>query len=111
MSDTIQNDYQLDALAHRLAVEILAEVKEYGGYVDDLISQYADCDEHVIYYHKAHAICQNCDVTHGEDFVRDIGEPKDGWTYDGMASTMAYGELQARISMAVEAIREEDEAA
>jgi len=111
MSNTIQNDHQLDALAHELAAEILEEVAEYGGYVEDLISQYADCNEHVIYYYKAHAICQNCDVSNGEDFIQDIGAPEDGWTYDGMACTIAYGELQARISMAVEAIREQGEAA
>tara|TARA_Y100000592_G_C5401122_1_gene283148 strand:+ start:545 stop:706 length:162 start_codon:yes stop_codon:yes gene_type:complete len=34
-------------------------------------------------------------------FLEDIGAPEGGWTYDGMASTIVYGELVARVSRIV----------
>ena len=93
----IMNDYQLDRIARCYAEDIASELKKYGGDAIDLAHQYTDGSEHVIYYHKAHAICQNCDISNGEDFVEDCGDPEGGWSYDGFAVAMAYGELYSRI--------------
>ena len=93
----IMNDYQLDVIARSYAEDIASELKEYGGDAIDLAHQYADGSEHVIYYSKAHAICQGCDVSNGEDFVEDCGNPEGGHSYDGIAVAMAYGELHYRI--------------
>jgi len=88
---------ELDRIARSYAEDIASELKEYGGDAIDLAHQYTDGSEHVIYFHKAHSICQNCDVSNGEDFVEDCGEPEGGWSYDGFAVAMAYGELHYRI--------------
>ena len=97
MSDTIKNDYQLDQYAAAAARDIVDEIKRHGGEAYDMAHEHADACEHVIYYGKAHAICQNCNTNAGEDFVADMGEPEGGWSYDGFAVAIAYGELRARI--------------
>ena len=97
MSDTIKNDHQLDQYAAAAARDIMEEVKQYGGEAYDMAHEHADACEHVIYYYKAHAICQNCNVENGEEFASDMDEPEDGWSYDGFAVAIAYGELRARI--------------
>ena len=102
----IMNDYQLDRIARSYAEDIVSELKEYGGNAIDLAHQYADGCEHVIYYHKAHAICQNCDVSDGAQFVEECGEPKGGWafTYDSFAVAVVYGELHSRIVSELEGL-------
>ena len=94
--DTIKHDGQLDELAQSYAEDIYNELKQYGGEAYDLAHQYADSSEHVIYYYKAHAICQNCNTANGEAFIEDCGPPQDN-SYDGMAVALAFGELHARI--------------
>jgi len=96
-TDTIKNDYQLQQYAEAAARDIADEIKEHGGDAYDMAHEYADGSEHVIYYHKAHAICQNCDTSEGEEFISDTGEPEGGWSYDGFAVAIAYGELHSRI--------------
>tara|TARA_R100001086_G_scaffold155353_1_gene82988 strand:- start:2632 stop:2967 length:336 start_codon:yes stop_codon:yes gene_type:complete len=99
-TDTIKNDYQLQQYAEAAAREIADELEDCGGDADDmefLAHLHADGSEHVIYYYKAHAICQNCDTSAGKDFISDIGEPEGGWSYDGFAVAIAYGELHSRI--------------
>lgn len=91
------NNNQLDQIARSYAEDIASELKEYGGDAMDLAHQYADGSEHVIYYSKAHAICQGCDVSNGEGFVEDCGAPEGGYSYDGFAVAKAYGELRSRI--------------
>ena len=81
--------------------EIADEIAQYNGDAYDMAHEHADGSEHVIYYHKAHAICQNCNTDAGEEFVSDIGEPEDGWSYDGFAVAIAYGELHHRILVAL----------
>tara|TARA_R110000823_G_C15864983_1_gene493583 strand:- start:420 stop:749 length:330 start_codon:yes stop_codon:yes gene_type:complete len=93
----IMHDNELNRIARSYAEGIASELKEYGGDAMELAEQYADGCEHVIYYHKAHAICQGCDVSNGEDFVEDCGAPEGGHSYDGFAVAMAYGELRYRI--------------
>ena len=108
MSKTIQNDYQLDQYAESIARDILAEIAKHGGEASDLAHQYADGSEHVIYTYKAHAVCQNCNTDHGEQFLEDIGNLKPV-TYDGLATVIAYGELYARIENAIAELQDEIE--
>ena len=91
------HDNELDQIARSYAEDIAQEVSAHGGDAMDLAHQYADGCEHVIWFHKAHAICQGCDVSNGEDFVEDCGDPEGGWSYNGFAVAIAYGELHYRI--------------
>lgn len=108
MSDTIQNDYQLDQYAESCARDILAEVAEHRRDVIDMAHEHADGSEHVIYHHKAHAICQNCNTDNGEAFLEDVGNPEPV-TYDSLATVIAYGELRARIENAIAELQAEIE--
>ena len=104
--EKITSDHQLDAYAADIAAEIAEEIKEYGGHAYDLLGRLkaherADGSEHVFYHYKAHAICQNCNVAAGEDFASCMGEPEGGWSYDGFAVAIAYGELRHRIECAL----------
>jgi hypothetical protein len=110
MSDTIQNDYQLDQYAQSCARDILAEIAEYGGNASDMAHEHSDGSEHVIYHHKAHAICQNCNTDNGEAFLEDVGNPETV-TYNNLATVIAYGELCARIENAIAELQSESEAA
>lgn len=78
------NDYQLSEYAKSCALDIVAEFKrQYPGEsvsdnrddLSDQVHEYADGSEHVIYYHKAHDICQNCNTDDGEAFLEDVGNP------------------------------------
>ena len=73
--------------------------------------EHADGSEWVIYYARAHALCQNCDTSEGEAFISDCCEPMHGWTYDSIACAIAYGELHARILWAIEHLTDQEEAA
>jgi hypothetical protein len=97
------NDAILNDMAAEYAEEILREVREHGGEAYDLAHQYADGSQWVIYYSKAHQLCQNCDTQIGEEAVSDCGEPEGGWSYDGFACAIAYHELCGRILCAIEA--------
>lgn len=95
-------DYALDQYAADIADEI---IRECDGDRDDamyLAHEYADSSEWAIYYSKAHELCQNCDIENGERFFEDCG-PWDDITYDKIATIIAYGELSARIEMAIDA--------
>ena len=100
------SDYVLDQIAADYAAEIASEAKGDIEMEHELAHQYADGSEHVIYFHKAHAICQTCDTGHGEDSLRDIGEPSEGWTYNSMAAAIAFGELNTRILVALQDIED-----
>jgi len=108
------NDYTLNEYAADIADEILRECdgdRELNR--DDAIDmahQHADGSEWVIYYHKAHELCQNCNTDNGEQFYEDCG-PWENPTYNNIASTIAYGELRARIAQAIDAKINEADAA
>ena len=91
----IMDNYALDEYCADLAEEILEDSTENK---EDLIYQYADNSEYVIYYNKANNICQNCDVSAGEDYIDKIGEPEGGWTYHKLVSSKIFGEISARIA-------------
>lgn len=109
MSNIIKSDYELDQYCDWMARDILKEIAEYGGDISDLCHEAADSCEHVIYHYKAHAICQNCNIDDGEEFVSDCGEPADGWSYNGFAVALAYGEIRARLMTKCEELKEEIE--
>jgi len=96
------NDYVLNDIAAEYAAEILREVHEHGSDPDYLAHEYADGSEWVIYYSKAHQLCQNCNTENGELAAYDCGEPEEGWTYDGFAVAIAYHELCSRILQAID---------
>jgi hypothetical protein len=97
MADYIKLDWELDQYCRELAKEILREIAEYGGDLSDQIHESADNSQHVIYHSRAHSICQNCNIDNGEAFVDEIGTPEGGWSYNGIASAMAYGEIVQRL--------------
>ena len=103
-------DYQLTEYCKDIAAEIMRDAGDIDTAMD-WAHQSADGSEYVIYHYKAHAICQNCDVTRGEEFIDELGAPEGGWSYDGMASAIAYGEILARIQAALWKLNEELEAA
>lgn len=90
------NNYKLDEYCADIARYIWDDIAKNGGDVTDLAHEYADGSEYVIYYAKAHDICQHCSVDAGEDFAHDVGgdTPR---SYNDMASLIAYGEIQSRI--------------
>lgn len=117
--DTIQSDYALNKYVGGVADEILVELADsdllvwsqgYGAYIvsggdwqnraDELAHEAADGSEHVIYTHKAHALCQHCDTYRGEEFVEDCGIATG--SYNEMATRIAYGEMRHRILQAIE---------
>jgi arginine/ornithine N-succinyltransferase beta subunit len=103
------NDYKLDLIAQSYAEDIFAEMKQYQMDEDDareIIWEWVDSSEYVIYYHKAHEICQNCDVSEGEAFAEDVGMPENV-TYDSLAVQIAFGELVYRVTAAFDKLMED----
>ena len=100
-NDIIKSDFQLNQYAESAARDIVDEIKKHGGEACDMAHEHADGSEHVIYYYKAHAICQNCNTENGEAFLEDIGGPVKDVSYNSIATTIAFGELHSRILRAL----------
>jgi|ETNvirnome_2_300_1030623.scaffolds.fasta_scaffold18697_4 hypothetical protein len=100
------NDFKLDQMAKDYAVEILKEIKKYGGDAYDLAHEYTDNSEWAIYPNKAHELCQNCNTELGEQLLEDSGLPETP-TYNGLASYIAYGEINSRIKYAIDDLKKE----
>jgi len=104
------NDYTLNQYAADVAGEI---IRECGGDCEaalDMAHESANGSEWVLYSHKAHELCQNCDTRRGDQFYADCGPMPDA-TYNRVACIVAYGELVARIETAINAQINEAEAA
>lgn len=101
------NDYQLDQYCESIAQDIVRDARDLDQAMD-WASESADGSEYVIYYAKAHELCQNCNTDQGEDFVAECwaGETM---TYDEMACRIAYGEIDARVRGFVWKLWEEKE--
>ena len=97
------NDYLLDEMAQEYATEIMEEIED-GDEPTDRAHEYADGSQWVIYYHKAHELCANCNTDNGEMFLEDIGTP-DEVTYNKLATIIAYGEIYHRICVAISNIQ------
>ena len=110
------NDYELTKYAEAAAADIVEEfdiqpdeaLDDYEDEFSDKAHEWADQSEHVIYYHKAHDICQNCNVDQGEEWLEEVGNPEP-CTYDALAVAIAYGEFRARIETALQDILKESE--
>ena len=103
------NNHKLDLIADGYAQEIFADMLQYEVSEDDArdtIWEWVDSSEHVIYYHKAHEICQNCDVSNGEAWSEDVGMPEIV-TYDSLATQIAFGELLYRVTVAFDQLIED----
>ena len=91
------NDFWLDEYCTEIARDISRDARDYEQAMD-WATESADGSEYVIYTHKAHMVCQNCNVDNGKDFLRDCyGEYGNALDYDEAASAIAYGELLTRI--------------
>lgn len=112
MSNVIQNDYELNQLANDYAQMIIDEEREahpedfkdyLETYGDEKACEFAENSEHVIYTYKAHAICQNCNISGAET---DFEEINDGsfMSYDLLATQLAYLELKGRTIRALYAL-------
>lgn len=101
------NDYQLDEYCRSIAEDIVRDAKSEEQALD-WASESADGSEYVIYYHKAHELCQNCNTDQGEDFVAECWADTP-MTYDEIACRIAYGEIDARIRNFVWQIWQEKE--
>lgn len=103
------NDHTLNEYAADIADEIIRECDGDRDDAHDMAHEYAAYSEWAIYYHKAHELCQNCNTDNGEQFYEDCG-PWEDVTYNKIATIIAYGELRARIEMAINAKIDEAEA-
>lgn len=88
------NDFWLDHYCTQIAHDIAIDARDFEQAMD-WAHESADSSEYVIYTYKSHAVCQQCSVDNGKEFVRDCYP--DAWLdYDAQASAIAYGEILAR---------------
>jgi len=107
-------DYNLNAYASEIAVDIFAEHCLDRDAAQESVCQSVDGSEWVIYHHKAHELCLNCNTDQGEQAIDDMGGFPANSTYNSMASLIVYNEIEARVSDALNTlfkIAEEMEAA
>lgn len=102
------NDNQLDEYCNTIAEDICRDARDWDQALD-WAHESADSSEYAIYIHKAHELCQSCDISQGEEFAQDCFGDKFK-TYDELACLIAYGEIRARVEARVWAIFEEREA-
>ena len=99
------NDYQLTEYCNGIADDIARDARDFDQ-ACEWACESADGSEYVIYTYKAHKLCLDCNVDAGRDFAHDSCEPANGWSYDGFAYMIAYGEILHRIESALWAIYE-----
>ena len=97
MSDTIKSDYYLDQYAAAAARARRQSEPAQLTEAHDMALEHANGCDYVIYYHHAHAICQNCNTENGEAFIEECGGFGENVTYDSIAAKIAYAELRTRI--------------
>jgi|GEM_PF-4030562 len=103
--NTIQNDNELKEYARSLAHDILDDVMHSSDGDPDydeafeMISDYVDASEHVIYTSKAMAVCFNCVTTAGEYWLEDIYEnPFDGCeSFANVCERLAYAVIRCEV--------------
>jgi len=92
------SDYKLTKYCDSIAEEIAEDAPNFEIAMEQA-HESADGSEYVIYYHKAHEVCQNCNIQQGEEFFFECYySEKHSKSYDEIASIIAYGEINARIS-------------
>ena len=91
------NNLYLTEYCNDIAAEIARDASDFEQ-ATDWAHESADGSEYVIYYHKAHDVCQNCNIEQGEDFFSDCYGNEHGiMSYDEIACIMSYGEINSRI--------------
>ena len=100
------SDYNLDAYATDIAVDIFTEHCLDPDAAQESVWQSVDGSEWVIYHHKAHELCLNCNTDNGEQSIEDMGGFPNGSTYNSMASLIAYCEIEARVNDALNTLFE-----
>jgi hypothetical protein len=103
------SDFNLNAMITDMAVEIFEETSDRDE-ATDRAHEYADGSEYVIYHHKSHELCQNCNTDYGTDFFQDCG-PFDDLDYNKCATIIAYGEINGRLNEALHGLYDMQEAA
>lgn len=95
----IDTNYKLDQYCTEIGTEIAHEIASDGGDENNLqerVWQYVDGCEHVIYYHRAKAICCCCDTDRGQEFCDDLGGFEPGLSFDDICVRIAFGEIYQR---------------
>lgn len=92
-------DFKLEEIAVEYAFEAYKEGNRDRDRCFEILDEIVQGSEHIIYYRKAHEICQHCDIAAGEEYIHDIGPPSGGWDYNSIASAIAYGELMYRATI------------
>ena len=95
--ENTMNDHQLTEYCNDIAKEIAEETSNFDT-ANEQAHERSDGSEYVIYYYKAHDVCQNCNIDQGEDWFSDCYSVTHSKSYNEIATIMAYGEIQARIS-------------
>ena len=96
----MMNDHKLNQYCKDLAREIFDNMTSEDDAQEQIWERIDGC-EYVIYHHKAHEICQNCDVSKGEYWAENLGICDDETlvsisAYNTIASNLAFGELLER---------------
>ena len=104
------SDYNLDAYASDIAVDIFTEHCLDRDAAQESVWQSVDGSEWVIYHHKAHELCLNCNTDSGEQSIEDMGGFPADSTYNSMASLIAHSEIEARVNDALNTLFEIAEA-
>lgn len=76
--------------------------------LQDSIWEYADSTQWVIYYHKAHWICQNLDISEAESEFEELGGSQEGDTYDSIACKIAFSKVRLDLTERVEELIQEE---
>ena len=103
----IASEYNLNDMVAAWAVEIFEQAEDQDEALD-LAHQYADGSEWVTYHYKSHQLCAACNTDLGERFVADCCQ-SEGWTYNGFASAIAFGEIRERLQAAIQGLYEMEE--
>jgi hypothetical protein len=93
------------SILNKNAAEIVEDAQDIDAAMDRA-SESADSSEHVIYYHKAHKLCAECNTDQGEEFLADCFDMSEGKSYDDLACIIAYGEIHSRIQSAIYKLNE-----
>ena len=99
------NDFQLNAYCNDIAADIVEDAQDIDAAMERA-HESADGSEHVIYHHKAHKLCAECNTDQGEDFLADCYSEGHNKSYDELASIIAYGEILARVQSAIYELNE-----
>ena len=91
------SDYKLTEYCDSIAEKIAEDAANFEVAMEQA-KESAEHAEYVIYYHKAHEVCEHCNIDQGEEFFNECYGGEHGQSYDEIASIMASGEIERRIA-------------